>query len=325
MNIDVGKDSFTPEEIDALRAKTLEWKTRCGYSWATVQSRTGVAAGTVSQWVPATYKGDNQAIAVKMHRFFLHLETQETIERDAPIVPAFRQTKTAGRVMGNLAWAHRGKFTVVVGLPGVGKTAAVDQYVGTNPNVWRITVAPSSGKLNAMLLALSHAMGGRRQCAASAALTSFVRERLAGRRALVVVDEAQRLAPDALEELRALHDETGCGLALVGNPEVLSRVEGASRSAAFAQLYSRISLRTIINRPDDSDVETLLEAWEITNGREREFLRKIALASGGGGVRSLTNTLEYATVLAQGEDEGPRLLEHIQEAWAALSTRAAAA
>ena len=325
MNIDRGKDSWTPEEIDGLRARLREYRDTNGFSWNTIAAKTGVAYGTISQWVPGTYKGDNTSIAVKVHRFFQHLETQETIERDAPIVPDFRPTRTAARVMGNLSWAHRGKFTVVVGLPGTGKTAAVDQYVGTNPNVWRITVTPSSGAVNAMLLALVQAMGSRRQFGASAALATIARDRLAGRPSLVVVDEAQRLTADALEELRGLHDRTGCGLSLVGNPEVLTRVEGAARSAAFAQLYSRISLRTIIERPDASDVETLLDAWEISEVKERDFLRKIALAPGGGGVRSLTNTLEYATVLAQGEDDGPRLLEHIKDAWSALSTRAAAA
>jgi hypothetical protein len=46
---------------------------------------------------------------------------------------------------------------------------------------------------------------------------------------------------------------------------------------------------------------------------------------GGGGVRSLTNTLEYATVMAQDDDESVRVLDHIKDAWVALSTRTATA
>lgn len=326
MNVDRGKETFALEEIVDLRAKLDEYKRLNGYSWSTLAQKTGVAAGTVSQWVPGTYKGDNQAIAAKIHRFFLHQEAQDELERDAPIVPPFQPTPTSRRVMGTLSWSHRGKFVVIVGDPGAGKTAALDQYVATNPNCWKVTASPSKSRINAMLLALVQAQGAKgRQFGASATLAAMVRERVEHRRSLIVVDEAQHLASDALEELRAIHDETGVGLALCGNREVLTRVEGAARQAAFAQLYSRITLRLILPGPDPQDVDVLLAAWGVEAPKEREFLRNLALKAGGGGVRSLTATLEYATILAQQEAEEPRVLEHLKTAWTALSSRALAA
>lgn len=326
MNVDRGKESFTPEEIAELQQRTVRYKEINGFSWSAMGYKMGIPTGTLSQFAPGTYKGDMAAIAAKVHRYFLHAEIQDELARDAPIAPDFQPTRTSGRVIGTLAWGHRGKFVAIVGDPGTGKTAACDQYVATNPNAWKATSSPSKSRINPMLLSLVHAMGARgRQYGSSSVLSGMVREKLDGRRGLIIIDEAQHLAAESLEELRAIHDDTKVGLALVGNREVLSRVEGAAREAAFAQLYSRISLRLVIAAPAAGDVATLLDAWDVRTPKEREFLEKIALKPGGGGVRSLTATLEYATILAQQSEDEPRTLDHLRDAWTALSSRAAAA
>ncbi len=141
------------------------------------------------------------------------------------------------------------------------------------------------------------------------------REKVVGRQGLFLIDEAQHLSERALEEIRAIHDDTGVGVALVGNREVLTRIEGAGRTAAFAQLYSRVSIRHVFGQPETEDVAST---------SERAMLRKVALKPGGGGLRSLTKTLELATLLAQqaGED---RVLDHLEGAWAQLSSRPLAA
>ena len=326
MNVDGGKESFTGEEIAELQRRVIKYKEDNGFGWSGVGLKMGIPNGTISQFAPGTYKGDMAAIAAKVHRFFLHAEVQDELARDAPIAPGFQATKTAKRVMGTLAWGQRGKFVAVVGDPGTGKTAALKQYQVANPNVWMMTASPSRACINSMLLALVQAMGAKaRQFGRSHALAALAREKVEGRRGLIIVDEAQHLAAESLEELRVLHDETGVGLALVGNREVLTRVEGAAREAAFAQLYSRMSLRLVLPAPAAADVDVLLNAWEISDARQRDFLSRIALKPGGGGVRSLTATLEYATVMAQQADDEPRVLDHLKDAWTALSSRSAAA
>lgn len=322
MNIDRGKESFTPEEIADLRSRLLAWKEDEGLSWTKVGGRVGVPQGTLSVWSGGAYQGDNAAIAAKVNRFFLHREAQEEVERDAPIVPSFQPTKTAQRITGVLRWAARGKFVVVVGDPGTGKTAACDQFAAAVPNVWKVTISPVCGRLNAMLLTINRALGGPQLGGSGHLLSGNIRDVMRRRPGVLIIDEAQHLEQPSLEELRAIHDETRVGLALVGNREVLTRLEGNARSAAFAQLYSRASLRLILPRPEEQDIGLLLDAWSVEHPKQREFLRGLALKPGSGGLRSLTHTLEYATIAAQATDE-PRELDHLKDAWSALSTRVA--
>ncbi len=327
MNVDRGQESFTAEEELELRKRLLAYKTDNGKTWATVAAEVGIVVGTLSVWATGSYNKGQPApqITAAVNKFFLHQEAQAEIDRAAPIVPKFQATRTAKRIIGALRWGHRGKVVVIVGDPGVGKTAALDQYCAITPNAWKATMSPSTARLRPALVAVLQAMGVNSRPASTMMLSSVVRDRAANREGLLIIDEAQHLTQEALEELRAIHDETGCGLVLCGNRQVLTRIEGASRDAAFAQLYSRVSVRLIIAGPHVEDLALLLTAWKVTDERERSFLTEIAKRPGGGAVRSLTNTLEYATILAMDEAEADRVLEHLKDAWAALSTRTATA
>lgn len=328
MNLDRGQTHFTPDEIDALRERLKAFKESNGYSWGRIAQLTGVAAGTLSGWVPGTYNNgkihETHEIATKIHRFFLREESQRQLALDTAIIPPFQATRTARRIHACLTFAQRGKIVVIVGDPGTGKTAALDQFHVTGSNVWKATMSPSTSSLNACLLALMRALGASRMGGASEALSIMIREKITNRQGLFLIDEAQHLSERALEEIRAIHDDTGVGIALVGNREVLTRIEGAARTAAFAQLFSRVSIRHIFSRPEAEDVELLLNAWAVTREPERVFLRKVALKAGGGGVRSLTHTLELATLLSQQQSEA-RVLDHLESAWEQLSSRPLAA
>jgi DNA transposition AAA+ family ATPase len=157
------------------------------------------------------------------------------------------------------------------------------------------------------------------------AISGVIRARLLDAQGVLVIDEAQWCSEGALEELRAIHDETGCGLVLAGNREVLTRLEGKQRAAAYAQLFSRISFRHVIERPEPEDVNTLLDAWNVTNPKERDYLARIASRPGGGGLRQMSKVLELASITALGEgDLEGRCLTHVEDAAAQLNTRLAA-
>ncbi|EIR0837406.1 AAA family ATPase, partial [Salmonella enterica] len=70
------------------------------------------------------------------------------------------------------------------------------------------------------------------------ALSRAIRRKLTGTKGLVIVDEADHLAIDGLEQLRAIQDATGVGMVLIGNPQGLSR---ASRHNDLVRLFSRIA------------------------------------------------------------------------------------
>ena len=73
-------------------------------------------------------------------------------------------------------------------------------------------------------------------------------QRLQGTKGLLILDEAQHLMLPALESLRSIYDTTECGLVLMGNEAVYSRLSGR-RSAEFAHLFSRVGSVLKLEKP----------------------------------------------------------------------------
>lgn len=323
MNVDRGQTSFSEQEIQGLRDRLQQYKQFEGLSWKALENQTGIPAGTLSQWAPGKYLGDNEAVAFRVNKFFLHEEARKEVTEVAPLVPGFRFTKTANRITATLRWAHEGEFALVIGAAGVSKTSSIRQYKANNPNVFVATMAPHTRSVNGMLLQLCHALElNERRSGGSYTLAQLAISRLIDRRAVVIIDEAQHLSDVALEQLRYIHDVSGAGLVLSGNPTVLTRVTGGARRAEFAQLDSRISLPHVIKHPDPEDIAIMLDAWTVRDEREREFMAKIAMSPGA--LRKFTQVLKLATLIARGDGED-RCLAHLQAAWAQQSRSAVAA
>jgi DNA transposition AAA+ family ATPase len=321
MNVDKGKESFTEEEIADLRTRLLAYKAEHSLSWKELGKRVEIPDGTISVWAGGKYAGDNAAVAYKVNRFFLAEVEREELEMQAPLVPPFQLTRTAREIMSQCRWAHRGKFVVAVGVSGVGKTGALRQYAATTPNAHMSTMHRGSRSPSTMLLEILKCMRvNTRSALTIQSLTDTIADRIGGVPTVLVVDEAQHLQDDSLEQLRYLHDMTGVGLLLSGNPEVLTRI--GTRKAGFAQIHSRVSLPALYDKPYVEDVAVLCNAWGVTHPKEREFLAGIAERPGC--LRNLSETLELATLTARAEEQD-RTLDHMKAAWAQRQLRPIAA
>jgi hypothetical protein len=104
--------------------------------------------------------------------------------------------------------------------------------------------------------------------------------------------------------------------------DIHKRIEGGGRDDAFAQLYSRLSMRLIRPVPLKADALALAEAWGIHEEPLVNFIVRIATIPGG--LRGATFAVELATMIARGERR-PLALDDLQAAWAQLSMRGGAA
>ncbi|MEI6162095.1 MAG: AAA family ATPase [Roseococcus sp.] len=320
MSDDVTGRKYSEEDQQPLRERLLEVKERERLTWETISTETGVKVGSLTPWAVGKYNSNGgphagSPIAEKVERWLASRETRATIRAAAPDL-RFVMTPSASDFMGMLAntqaLAHIG---VLTGAPGIGKSRAACEYKRRNPNVFKVTGSRFISTVPQLLSALAREMGapdtGRQD-----RIAANITRRLIGSQGLIIVDEAQLLTLDQMEVVRSFHDLAGAGLALIGNPSVMRKLEGGHRSSDYAQFFSRVGMR--LNRPKAKigDMEALLDAWSADDPKVRLALR--AVAKQGGALRSAFMTFMLARMVANNEDRSLSAAD-VKLAWTQIS------
>lgn len=309
-------------DIAEQREWLLSHKASTNSSWTELAKRINIPHGTLSQFGTASYGGDNQRIADAIYRFRQHLISQAQVAAEAPTRPGYFETETSRQLCNMLRFAQAGKVVVAAMGAGTSKTSSAEHYGACFPHVYLVTICPSSSGVNNMQAEVLAALGEPDAVGTPQKLSRRIREKLKGKNALIIFDEAQHMSEKAIEEARSWHDAIGVGIALLGNVKVLQQLEGGSRAAAYAQLYSRVSLRLTRLVPTIHDIDAFADAWQIFDDKARLFLRRIGQMPGG--LRGATFTVELAHIIAHSNGEVLGA-DHLQDAWAQLSSRPVAA
>lgn len=283
-----------------LAERIAAMKEERGLTWEALGRQVGVSHQTLQLWATGKYAGRIDRVNEAARRFFDAGAKRQQMALDAVQEPGFVATPTGEAVHAQLRMAQNLPTMVcVVGAPGVGKTNAAEEYAATSPNVWMVTALAGHPSGRWLLEELARIMklterGGSQR------LASVLIDRLRGSRALLIVDEANHLASAALDLLRGIHDRAKCGIALIGNPRVISRIEGA-RDADFAQLFRRIGGRLNCKKPTRQDVDRILAAWGVQDEEVAGLLRAVAARPGALGVMTMTLRLGHMLAAAKGE------------------------
>ncbi len=270
-----------------------------------------VAEGTFNAWLNGTYAGDNAKVAAEVAKWLEARRQRKRIKSIVPLAPAFIQTKTAQRIIDVLSYAQTLRdMGLIIGSPGTGKTTAIEYYRAAYPSVFVATMEPAKSSTHHLLSELANVLGlpGKTPLALSDAIV----RRLKDKDALLIVDEAQHLKSEAIDQLRTVHDKAKCGVVLAGNESIVSKLGDPDRTPQLAQLYSRFGLRLNLARPSNADVDALLKAWAVESKDEQAFMRLVAAKPGG--LRALTKTMTAAGAMAGGNNE-QRELAHLKDAW----------
>lgn len=313
--------SNMPIDIDAM----IEWlaahRDRKSLSWSALATDSGIGAATLSAFMARTYNGNNENVARRVYQYRQKVESQEASSQLALESAPFIPMPTANRLLFLLEWGHMGRVVVAGMGPGTCKTESANRYkASVGETVFLATMEPSTGSAHAMLGEVLTAMGIT-PSGHFAQRSKQVREYVRGRRALLIIDEANYLEWKALEQLRAIHDKEGLGIALLGNEELITTLtsrDGKQSRHAYARLNSRVAKRHLQDMPVAGDVAAYCDHFDIVEPEIRAMLTEIAQTPGRGGLREVKFVLETAHMLAIGDD-APLAPKHFHEA---VSTRA---
>lgn len=308
-----------PQDIDA-GGVLAEFQTAIaddGRSLNQIAIEVGIGYSTLAAWRNGKYAGDNDKVAQAVRAWLTRRVAQARTTTVMPTDPGFVLTKTASQIFDVLEFTQTAvRMAVVVGAAGVGKTTALRAYQKRYPtSVWVATMQPCHKLPRALLEELSFTLRQPRDHR-SADISRAIQGRLEGTRGLMIIDEAQHLDAEALDQVRSLYDATGIGFVLAGNPELMTKLGAIKRSPNMAQIFSRIGLRYSRSRPLQADVTALLDGWGVKGEVERTELLGIAMKPGG--VRVMTNVIGQAFVQAYGEGAEGLKLAHIQRAYEQL-------
>ncbi len=298
---------------DYLTARVRAEVRRLNTSQKSTAARIGISQTAFNQWLNGIYKGSKTNLEHKIKRW-LETESQHGQTTILPL-PDYIATHTGKRIGATLAFAQAAhELVVVYGGAGMGKTRTAQHYAAKHSNAWITTITPASSSMLATLEKIAVVLGIKPSGRRCAVVEAEILERLKDTDGLLIVDEAQHLRIQVIEQIRSIFDAAGAtGLAIMGNDTIYSRLTGGIRAASFAQMFSRISKRVHLRRPADSDVAALGKALNVTGSKERSLLEKIAQRPGA--LRGVVQTIRLASALAQGDIDA----DHIRRAWRELT------
>lgn len=271
-------------------------------SQAILAKESGVSATTLNQWLGGKYPGDNEGIDAKLRLWLEADHARKAAGSAMPTVPSYVSTPTSARVLGALAYAQMaGDIAIAYGNAGVGKTTSCLQYRDSSPNVWIATMKPSTAGVVTSLQRICKVLG-LDQGGGASALFDRIEKRVTDTHGLLVIDEAQHLSAQALDEIRSIHDATGIGIAFVGNDGVFARMAGGRNAQQLDRLYSRVGKRLRLQQSSEADIVALIHAWGIEDAKCHATL--IQIARGPGALRTLTKTLRLASMYALADNRG---------------------
>lgn len=237
-------------------------------------------------------------------------------EEALPSGPRWVSTPTGETILAGLRYAQLAADVVLIyGGAGLGKSLAARHYQGTAPNVIHVEMSPVTGGVLACLEEIAAAAGVADYARSPAFLHRAICRRLRGSGGLIIIDEAQELGIQALDQVRCIHDQAKVGIVLMGNEQVYAQMAGSNRAAYLDRLYSRIGKRIHLKRATEADADAIIAAWGLKGHSSRVRLREVARKPGA--LRVLVKVLRLSRAYCEAEGR-PLDVEDVEAAWADL-------
>ncbi|MEL6783740.1 MAG: AAA family ATPase, partial [Pseudomonadota bacterium] len=218
------KEALTESQVRAWRTaakKVRDIATHSGRTKSDIARRAGINNARLNTWYDGEYSGDFHAVTEEVERWIRSVEAMDKLRATMPEDPPYVQTRTAREIEMTLLYAQmQGEMVIITTGAGVGKTFVCQRFRDASPHVHLVTMRPNTKRNFGMLQEIGRVIGVRRTNAAD--FDHAIGERLeqGGGNALLIIDEAQELNDEAVNQLRYFSDNFKCGVALVGNDEI---------------------------------------------------------------------------------------------------------
>ena len=278
-----------------------------------VATRIGMPDGTFSQWYSGKYTGRLDAQNAKVENWLATIEDHQAIERAIPSSPKFIGTRISKEIMDMMQAARAlPAMNLITADAGIGKTFTARHFIAHNANTWLVTISPHTKTIHGMLLVVAEAVGISQPNQAKLVSSIGSRIKKQGAPTLLIIDEAQNLSDDSINQLRHFVDNYECGVALLGNNESYSRFTAWGKGTKYGQLRRRILKRLNLTTPYSQDLGAFIKAWGIVDPAMVTFLTGIGLKPGALG--QIDMTLKLAYLSAMGQDRKITLAD-LKKAW----------
>ncbi len=273
-----------PDLRDALDA----WIKRNDLSRSAAGRRLGFPDGTaVSKYLGDKFDRDPAPFEARLREVLAAEQRQRhfggslirtnVVEKLAAFVDRIRQTSNCG---------------VFSGEAGVGKTVAVAAYLQANPTAVAVTVNALQNDARGVKQLLWTAAGGPDQH--NRPHYDWLVAKLGGSNRPILIDQAQLLGSGGRAMLFSLHDDTGCPLIFVGNPQILDQV------ARSDQHHSRAPKHVHAGLKDPKRIVRAMIAQHLDDpGQVIDLALAVVSKPFGGHLRALSHLLADMRVLME--------------------------
>jgi len=285
------------------------------WSKAEVARRAGIGHGTFNQWHRGNYPGRYDTINETIAIWLGQVDDVAEVAASVPVGPSYLPLEFSVSVERMLSVAQiMATMVMVTAEAGLGKTTVARRYVATHANSYLVTMSPQTGKVNNMLTEIAARIGVDERSPTKLVRAIARRLRRQGDGTLLVVDEAQNLSDDAINQLRHFVDEEDCqcGIAILGNTATYGRFNQWGKGDKYGQLHRRIFKRMRVERPRPDDLAEFIAAWGITEPKQAEFLQGVGMKPGALG--QVDMTIKLARMVAQGAGRDLTLAD-LKAAW----------
>jgi DNA transposition AAA+ family ATPase len=265
-----------------LRAGIDAYKKRHALSLTQLATQLGTNPTQVSKYISGKPEGN-----VPQLESIIADVLDNEIRRKNSVVGNFT-TSVSSSIFGILDMIREtNDIALLSGPAGIGKTCAIQLYCDQNKSTIHITV--TAWMCGAISSLLCRAVSTRARPTNMSA-GEYLREKLTDSNRLIIVDNAHKLSRYSLAWLFDFADQTNCPIALVGNPEILTRIKsndqwfsriGIHKSIALSEGAARRIAIKIINQliPEAGDeLESIGEIIGENHGHFRALRKQCILA-----------------------------------------------